>query len=272
MKSTSFLSLSAFIAIASSSFFVHAESKPDYLRLSKTNQKIEFFVERPLGAGPFPVLLLIHPHQEWPSKVGAKFFINSGIMKEWSGKGWMTVAFSQPGYGGSDGPADFCGPISQQAALEMIEYIRMMEDVKKDSIVVYGGSRGAVLAAFAAEKDSQLAGVILKAGLYDFVDAYRNYGWFNPIKWAMLWEMRGVSESKLQERSALFEADKIKMPVLMLHGSDDDRAPISYAKLFVDKIKSGGGTVELITFDSEHIISSEKIKDYMSSFLSRVKR
>ena len=71
-------------------------------------------------------------------------------MKSWPENGWMTVAFSQPGYGASDGPADFCGPATQQAALEFINHIRTMNDVKKDSIVVYGGSRGAVIAAFAA--------------------------------------------------------------------------------------------------------------------------
>lgn len=272
MKTLSLLQSATYLAIVLTYSVAYAEPNQEFLELPATKQKIEFYVEKPQGKGPFPTLVLIHPHQEWPSKIGAKYYIKSGFMNEWNKKGWMTVAFSQPGYGASDGPSDFCGPISQLATLEMIKHIRTIEDVKKDSIVVYGGSRGAVLAAFAAERDPQLAGVILKGGLYDFSDAYRQYPWYSLIKLAMLWEMGGVSDSKLQERSALLEADQIKVPVIMFHGSGDDRAPISYAKSFAGKIRAGGGSVDLIAFDSEHIISPEKIKGYMSSFLDKVKR
>ncbi len=55
----------------------------------------------------------------------------------WSQKGWLTVALSQPGYGKSDGPSDFCGPRTQNAARAVIDHVRKMEFIKKKSIVVY---------------------------------------------------------------------------------------------------------------------------------------
>ena len=272
MRKLFFLSV-ILLSIASS---VNAETAAqpiqEFLKLSSTNQKVEFFWQKPEGPGPFPVLLLIHPHQEWPSKIGAKVFVDSGTMKSWTEKGWMTVAYSQPGYGASDGPADFCGPATQQAVLEVINHVRAMENVKKDSIVVYGGSRGAVIAAFAAAKDPQLAGAILKAGLYDFSDAYKNYPWYSLIKLTMAWELGGVTDEKLTERSALQVADKIKIPLLMFHGTGDDRAPIQYAEAFAKKVRARGVPVDLISFDSEHIIPPEKIQADMSAFLEKVKK
>src|SRR3989344_3153968 len=122
MRKLFFLKVALFLIGPSANAGIAAQPIEEFLKLSSSNQKIEFYLQKPDGPGPFPVLLLIHPHQEWPSKIGAKFFVNSGTMKSWAEKGWMTVAFSQPGYGASDGPADFCGPATQQAALEIINH------------------------------------------------------------------------------------------------------------------------------------------------------
>lgn len=83
-----------------------------------------------------------------------------------------------------------------------------MDIVKKDSIFVYGGSRGAVIAAMVATKDSRIAGFILRSGLYDFVDAYEKYPWYSSIKLAMIWEIGWNRPDALKERSALYFADQ----------------------------------------------------------------
>ena len=80
------------------------------------NSKIEYFVAEPSGPGPFPVLIFVHPHQEWPYKIGARAFLKNGELSYWAKQGFIAVALSQPGYGDSSGSADFCGPDSQAAA------------------------------------------------------------------------------------------------------------------------------------------------------------
>jgi dipeptidyl aminopeptidase/acylaminoacyl peptidase len=250
-----------------SQIFAHSEVTHDFISYSKSNKKIEVFWSAPKGNGPWPVLLMIHPHQEWPNKIGARAFVESESLQHWSEKGWLTVALSQPGYGGSDGPTDFCGPLSMEAVAEVVKHIRAMPNIKKDKIFLYGGSRGAVLAALTATQDTKLAGVILRSGLYDFTDAYKNYSWFNPIKWTMLWEIGWSHEVSLRERSAIFYADKIKSPLLILHGRDDDRAPLKYATMLTDKVKKSGIPVTLVVLDAEHIINKEKISNYMENFL-----
>jgi dipeptidyl aminopeptidase/acylaminoacyl peptidase len=244
----------------------------EFITDSDSKKKIEFYWSKPEGTGPWPILVLIHPHQEWPDKIGAKAFVNWKVLDNWTQKGWITVAVSQPGYGESDGPADFCGPESQKAVLEVMNHFRQMPIVKKDSMVLYGGSRGAVLASLIATKDSHLAGVILRSGLYNMADAYKRYSWYNPIKLTMIWEIGWNKEDELKNRSPIFEADKIKAPLLILHGDHDDRAPMQYAQALADKVKGSGGQVEFISFDSEHVIPKEKIDSYMEAFLKKVVR
>ena len=237
---------------------------------SNSNKKIEIYWSKPEGTGPWPVLVLIHPHQEWPHKVGAEIFVKNTSLTDWASKGFVTVAVSQPGYGLSDGPADFCGPKSQQAVIEVISYFRNMPISKKDQIFLYGGSRGAVIASIVAAKDPLLAGVVLKSGLYDLVDAYTRYPWYSSIKLSMIWEVGWNPQAQLKERSALFFADQIKTPLLIIHGTQDDRAGIEYAKSLADKVNGSGGNAELITLESEHIIPMEQIKTSMESFFKKI--
>jgi hypothetical protein len=69
-----------------------------------------------------------------------------------------------------------------------LQHLRSLPTVKKDKIFLYGGSRGPVIASVLSTQDSQLAGVILKSGVYDMGAAYRSYSWFNLIKLKMIWE------------------------------------------------------------------------------------
>lgn len=250
-----------------------ADSTPIYetLVVPETSKKVEFIWAKPEGSGPWPLLVMIHPHQEWPNKIGASAFINNGALKIWPQKGWLTVALSQPGYGKSDGPADFCGPLSQQAAQTVIDHFRKMDIVKKDSIVVYGGSRGAVVAAIIATQDSRIAGFILRSGLYDFLDAYQEMPWYSSIKFTMRWEIGWNNTEGLKKRSALYFADKVKAPILLFHGEHDDRAPLKYAKQFTEKARANGADVQLITFNAEHIIPPQKIIENMEAFMKKLK-
>ncbi len=64
-----------------------------------------------------------------------------GIM---ASRGYVAAAVSQPGYGNSTGPPDFCGPVTQSAALDAIGFLRRQAFVNPNKIGLYGYSRGAI--------------------------------------------------------------------------------------------------------------------------------
>ena len=237
---------------------------------SQSNKKIEFLWEKPDGIGPFPALILIHPHQEWPNRIGAEAFEQMGTIENWVKKGFLTIAVSQPGYGKSDGPSDFCGPETQEAVLRVIEHFRVNPSVKKDSIFLYGGSRGASVSAIVAAKDPHIAGAILKSGLYDFVEAYKSYPFYSAIKLTMIWEIDWDNETALKERSAIIYADQIKVPLLVIHGTNDDRASMEYARTFVKKVNDDGGSAQFLPLESEHVIPMTTVNPLIEAFISRI--
>lgn len=233
---------------------------------SVTGKSVEFYSVAPETPAPWPILVLIHPHQEWPNKVGAKAFVENGVLGEWAKKGFLTVAPSQPGYGGSEGPADFCGPHTQRSMRDVLTHFRQKPESSQRTFL-YGGSRGAVVAALVAAQEPSLSGVVLKSGAYDLESEYRSYSWINPIKWTMIWELGWKPAAALRERSALQVADQIRAPLLVIHGSHDDRASLADAKTFVQRVNQSGGHAELKVLESEHVIPMREISPLMETFL-----
>ena len=74
------------------------------------SKKVEFFLQKPSGKGPWPTVVLLHGHQDPPSH-GGQDFVTWGELDRFAKRGYLAVAVSQPGYGNSSGPADFCGHV-----------------------------------------------------------------------------------------------------------------------------------------------------------------
>ena len=107
------------------------------------SKKVEYFLEKPKSNGPWPTIVFLHGHQDWP-RVGGKDFVQWGVLDQYADRGYLAVSISQPGYGGSDGPADFCGPFTQHAVAAVIAKLKSEGYVKDNRIVIEGISRGAL--------------------------------------------------------------------------------------------------------------------------------
>ena len=266
---TSTLSLISIVALflspmASSAAVVSHE----VLKLSATGEGVEFYWSKPAGLGPFPALLMIHPDQDSP-KDGGESFVKNGQLDYWTQKGYATIAVSQPGYGRSQGSADFCGPKTQRAVMDVIKHFQSEPEIDSKRFFVYGGSRGAVVASMIATEGLDVRGFILKSGVYDLVEWSQSRPWYDAIKLTMVWEIGWPSPEKLIERSAAYLAGNIKAPVMLIHGTKDNRAPLYIAEIFAEKINAAGGKAQLIKMESEHVIPMPKVDDLMETFMGK---
>jgi pimeloyl-ACP methyl ester carboxylesterase len=125
-------------------------------------KRVELFWTRPAGDGPYPVLLLIHGHQE-RLRNGGEAFVRTGRLGVIATRGYVAAALSQPGYGDSDGPPDYCGPFTQDATMVAVDFLRRQPFVDSKRMALYGYSRGAIVASMVATRDPQLAAVVLGA-------------------------------------------------------------------------------------------------------------
>jgi dipeptidyl aminopeptidase/acylaminoacyl peptidase len=209
-------------------------------------KRVELFWTRPAGDGPYPVLLLVHGHQE-QLRNGGEAFVRTGRLGVIAARGYVAAALSQPGYGDSDGPPDYCGPFTQDATMVAIDFLRRQPFVDSKRVALYGYSRGAIVASMVATRDPRLAAVVLGAGAYDF------FSWYpTPLPGidANIRLETGASTEAFRARSAIYHAEQIRAPVLLLHGAQDERIPVQQAEAFAEKLRASGVAVTLKIFPS----------------------
>jgi dipeptidyl aminopeptidase/acylaminoacyl peptidase len=232
-------------------------------------KRVEVFWTTPAGSGPWPVAMYIHGHQE-QIRNGGEMYVASGRLGAMARRGYVAASVSQPGYGSSDGPADFCGPRTQDAVLQAMAFLRDKPFVNPNRIALYGYSRGAIVAAMVASRDPQLAAVVLGAGAYDF------FTWYpTPLRGinANIVNEAGTSPEAFRARSAIYHIDTIKAPILLLHGRQDERVSVRQAEAFHEKLRAAGRSVRMKVFpDARHGIPFGEQVSEIDPFLAEVLR
>ncbi len=229
--------------------------------------KVELFQAQPESGTPEGAILFVHGNQGG-QLIGAQEAVDSGALLRFSSRLHVTAAaVSQPGFGASDGPADFCGPDTQKAIMAALAFLGEQPAVDPARILLYGNSRGAVASAMVAAQLPGLRAVILRSGVYDLKAAYAASS--KGLQMTIAQEA-GLSEEAFLARSALFHASKIRAETLLLHGRLDDRAPVEQAEQFSDALSDAGVPVMLHVFECGHNIPREYTQMAMRGFLDRV--
>ncbi|QDG77579.1 S9 family peptidase [Labrenzia sp. PHM005] len=228
---------------------------------------VELFQAHPAGAVPCGAVLFVHGNQGG-RLIGAKEIAEKGALTRFaSGLNITAAAVSQPGFGSSCGPADFCGPITQKAIIAALNFLKKQPSVDPAQLVLYGHSRGAIAAAIVATQVFDLRAVILSSGVYDLKEVYHQSS--RGIRRAIEIEA-GLSEEAFLARSARFHADKIRAETLLLHGRYDDRAPLSQAEAMSDALIEAGSNAMLKIFDSGHELPRKEVQAALRPFLQDV--
>jgi dipeptidyl aminopeptidase/acylaminoacyl peptidase len=229
--------------------------------------RVELFQAQPESQTPEGAILFVHGNQGG-RLIGAQEAVDSGALLRFSSRLHVTAAaVSQPGFGASDGPADFCGPDTQKAIMAAIAFLRTQPAVDPARIVLYGTSRGAVASAMVAAQTSDLRAVILRSGVYDLKTAYEMSSMGLQMTIA---QEAGLSDEAFLARSALFHAQKIRSETMLLHGRLDERAPIEQAEEFSDALSDAGVPVMLHVFECGHNIPREYTQVALRGFLDRI--
>lgn len=237
-------------------------------------KQVEYFLEAPAGNGPWPTIILLHGHQEG-ARPGGKDFIQWGVLKQLASRGYLAVAVSQPGFGNSTGPSDFCGPFTQHAVSGVIAKLRAEGRASPHRLVIEGISAGAITAGLVAAKDPSVSGLVLISGVYD-LSAYAAESNANPQRQAivagLLAETGGTPEA-LNARSLLRLASSIKASSLILNGAKDDRTDPRQARTFAKEVLRSGGIAKVIIYpDYGHYIPVEVRNKDIDPFIDNLLR
>jgi dipeptidyl aminopeptidase/acylaminoacyl peptidase len=242
--------------------------RPDHIPSpAEPGTRIEFFAVVPPWPRPWPAVIYVHGHQQ-PDRPGGGAIAETGLLRRVAAAGVLGVSVSQPGYGGSSGPPDFCGPRTQGAILAVLRHAVRQLGAKPGRVAIIAGSRGAIAAAVAAAEAPDLGALVLTAGVYDLATGYRDCPWAG-IRTNIEREA-GTSDEAFRARSALARAQLIRCPVLIMHGALDDRFAPEQAERFAQALAGREAPVELRIFaDEGHVISRPRFLCEAHGFVNR---
>ena len=121
------------------------------------------------------------------------------------------------------------------------EYLKTLEYVDPERIAVMGGSYGGYMSFIAVGKKPEhfrvgvpIVGISDLQALYD--ESMEHFKYYLKVQMGDPEENREL----WRDRSAVTHADQVRAKLLILHGTNDPRCPISQARLFRDRLVAAG--------------------------------
>jgi dipeptidyl aminopeptidase/acylaminoacyl peptidase len=250
----------------------HLAQFPTFDRTDGKARQIPAYVYEPATSGRHPVLISLHGGPESQFRPGFDPWIQYVVNE----LGFTVIAPNvrgSSGYGKSYMALDN-GMLREDAVKDvgaLLVWIGMQSTFDAKRVVVAGGSYGGYLTLAALVNYSdRLRGGVDVAGIGDFVSFLTNTAPYRQNqRRAEYGDERDLEmRSFLRRISPLTNADRITVPLLVVHGRNDPRVPLSEAEQVVNKLRAKGREVwYLLAADEGHGYRKKQNRDaYYATF------
>jgi dipeptidyl aminopeptidase/acylaminoacyl peptidase len=245
---------------------------PTFDRVDGKARQIPAYVYEPASGGPHPVLISLHGGPESQFRPGFDPWIQYVVNE----LGFAVIAPNvrgSSGYGRTYMALDN-GVLREDAVKDvgaMLVWIALQKGFDGKHVVVAGGSYGGYLSlATLVNYSDRLRGGVDVSGIADFVSFLTNTAPYRQDqRRAEYGDERDLEmRSFLRRISPLTNADRITRPLLVVHGKNDPRVPLSEAEQIVNKMRAKGGEVwYLLAADEGHGYRKKQNRDaYYETF------
>jgi dipeptidyl aminopeptidase/acylaminoacyl peptidase len=202
----------------------------------------------PLGAGPHPVVLLIHGGPF--SAYSGTFFDEAQVL---AGAGFAVVMCNprgSAGYGQAHGRV-LKAALGDRDVVDVLAFLdhclAVVPELDPARVAVAGGSYGGYLAAWLISQTHRFAAAVVERGYLDgrSMIGASDIGWFFPF------EYQG-DLAAIDARSPLYLVHQVQTPTLVIHSDNDLRCPLGVAQRYYTELKLRGVEAEFLVFPGEN--------------------
>lgn len=228
---------------------------PTFDRIDGRQRQIPVYVYEPSSPGPHPVLIALHGGPESQFRPGFDPWLQYVVNE----LGFAVVAPNvrgSAGYGKSYLALDN-GLLREDAVKDvgaLLVWISLQSPFDPKHVVVSGGSYGGYLAlATMVDFSERLRGGVDVSGIANFVSFLTNTAPYRQNQRRVEYgderdlDMRAF----LRRISPLTNAERISRPLLIVHGKNDPRVPLSEADQIVNRVRAKGGDVWYLQANDE---------------------
>ena len=174
--------------------------------------------------------------------------------------GFSVLLISYRGYGQSDGNFPTETQIYRDAEVAW-NYLVKQKGISPADIFIYGHSLGGAVAINLAISHPEAKGLIVEATFTSIADMGRRHNFYRLLPLGLITHQRFDSIGKI---------DRLKMPVLFLHGTEDNVVPFTMSRRLYEKapspkrlkLISGGGHNNSATVGGAEYLKS--VKDFIT--------
>jgi dipeptidyl aminopeptidase/acylaminoacyl peptidase len=204
--------------------------------------------------------LVIYPHggpygprDNWRWEARPQLFANRGylvLQLNFRGSGGYGSGFQEAGY-------HEWGSKMQDDITDATLWAIAQGYADKDRICMHGVSYGGYASMQAVVKEPDLYACSMPdAGPYELHEQWKKADSFKQNKKARNWYLErmlgSAGEERNKERSPVYHLDKLKAPLLIIHGEEDVRVPIENAYILEEKLKEKGIKYETMYREDGH--------------------
>ncbi len=204
------------------------------------------------AAAPLPVVVNVHGGPEWQARPWFDFMTQYLV-----NRGYAVLV---PNVRGSTGYGNAYSHLDDvEKRLDSVNdlahaahWLRAQAEFDGDRIAVVGGSYGGymVLAALAFHPELWAAGVDI-VGIANFVTFLENTSEYRRQHRESEYGRLDTDRALLERVSPLNHVERMTAPLLVIHGANDPRVPLSEAEQLVARLAALGRTAQLLVFDDE---------------------
>lgn len=165
-----------------------------------------------------------------------------------SASGKVVFASQYRGVSGGTGTDEF-GGADLHDVTKLIDLCSEFSFVDMDNLYMMGISRGGMMTYMAAREDSRIKKAVVVSGIADCFMSWDEREDMQEVYFELIGKTPDEAPEEYEKRSAVYWADEIKCPVLIIHSSLDEKVSYAQAEKMTECLEKAGKEYKFVNYD-----------------------